>query len=144
MDAWVIILIVVVIILLALAALMAARRGKAGTARKQVQAREHLQESQVRQAEADRESALAEEQVARARRERAEVEERLARTEQDARERVGNAEGNRSAAQELREKAEKLAPGVTHRDTDGVDRREAVAEERAPRNGDDGRGPTRH
>jgi flagellar motility protein MotE (MotC chaperone) len=149
MDAWVIVLIVVVVILLALVALAAARRGRTG-ARKQEQAREHLQNAQVRQAQADRDQALAQEQVARAQRERAEVEERLARTEQEARDRVGQAEDHRTAADQLRAKAEKLAPGVTSGEGNGGARRDAVAEEpdavtqdRAPRNGDDGRATSR-
>jgi FtsZ-interacting cell division protein ZipA len=113
-ETWQIILIVVaVLVVLALLALMFARRSKAGAHRKREQAREHMQEAQVRAARADRETALAEEQAARARRERAEVEERAAVAEREARERAEHAEHDRSAAQELRAKAEKLAPDVT-------------------------------
>jgi Tfp pilus assembly protein PilE len=114
-ETWQIILIVVaVLVVLALLALMAARSRKAGAHRKREQAREHLQEAQVRGARAEREQALAEEQAARARRERAEVEERAALAEQEARERVSHAEKDRSAAEELRAKAEKLAPDVVN------------------------------
>ena len=114
METWQIVLIVVaVLVVLALLGLLLARRSKAGAHRKREQAREHLQEAQVRGARAEREQALAEEQAARARRERAEVEERAAVAEQEARERAAHAEKDRSAAQELRAKAEMLAPDVT-------------------------------
>jgi hypothetical protein len=113
-ETWQIVLIVVaVLVVLALLALLAARSRRAGAHRKQEQAREHLQEAQVRGARAEREQALAEEQAARARRERAEVEERAVQAEREARERAQHAERESSAAQELRAKAEKLAPDVT-------------------------------
>jgi Tfp pilus assembly protein PilE len=130
-DTWLIVLIVVVVlVVLALLALMAARRSKAGAHRKREQAREHLQEAQVRGAAAEREHALADEQAARARRERAEVEERAAVAEREARERVEHAERDRTAAEELRAKAEKLAPGVTNENTGPVqtERTEVVRE----------------
>ena len=83
--AWLIVLIVVVaVIVLALAALMAAKRNRIAKTRKREQAREHLQEAQVRAARADQQQALAEEQAARARREQAEAEERAARAQQEA------------------------------------------------------------
>ena len=113
MKTWQIILIVVIVlVVLAVLGLAMARRSKAGQVRKREQAREHLQEAQIRGAKADRENALAEEQAARARRERAEVEERAAVAEREARERVANAQQERNAADELRAKAEKLAPDV--------------------------------
>jgi FtsZ-interacting cell division protein ZipA len=116
-DTWLIIVIVIaVLIVLALIALAVAKRGNAGKARKQDQARDHLQEAQLRTARADKEQALAEEQAARARRERAEVEERAAQAEREARERTAHAQGERSTAQELKAKAEKLAPGLSHDD----------------------------
>jgi FtsZ-interacting cell division protein ZipA len=116
-DTWLIVVIVVaVLIVLALIALAVAKRGTAAKARKQEQARDHLQEAQLRAARADKEQALADEQAARARRERAEVEERAAQAEREARERAGHAQQERSAAQELRAKAEKLAPGMSHGD----------------------------
>ena len=113
METWVIILIVVaaVIVLAVIAMTMAKRSGVAKT-RKREQAREHLQEAQVRTAKADREQALAEEQAARARREKAEAEERAAVAEREARERVAQAHDERSTAEGLRAKAEKLAPGL--------------------------------
>ena len=114
MDTWVIVLIVVVVvILLAVLALAMAKRNGAAKVRKREQAREHLQESQVRAARADQQQALAEEQAARARREQAEAQERAARAEQEARELHASAHEDRSAAEELRAKAEKLAPGLT-------------------------------
>lgn len=113
METWQIVLIVVaVLVVLALVGLFLARRSKAGDHRKQEQAREHLQEAQVRGARAEREQALAEEQAARARRERAEVEERAALAEQEARERSASAERERAEAEQLRARAEKLAPDV--------------------------------
>ena len=113
MDTWVIILIVVaVVIVLAVIAMTMAKRSGVAQTRKREQAREHLQEAQVRTAKADREQALAEEQSARARREKAEAEERAAVAEREARERVAQAHDERSTAEELRAKAEKLAPGL--------------------------------
>ena len=114
MDTWLIVLIVVVVvILLAVLALAMAKRNGAAKVRKREQAREHLQEAQVRAARADQQQALAEEQAARARREQAEAQERAARAEQEAREIQASAHEDRSAAEELRAKAEKLAPGLT-------------------------------
>ncbi len=113
METWQIVLIVVaVLVVLAVVAMFLARQKKAGAHRKREQAREHLQEAQVRGARADREQALAEEQAARARRERAEVEERAALAEQEARERSSAAERERAEAEQLRARAEKLAPDV--------------------------------
>src|SRR3954454_16325839 len=116
-DTWLIVVIVIaVLIVLALIALAVAKRGNAGRARKQEQARDHLQEAQLRASRADKEQALADEQAARARRERAEVEERAAAAEREAQERAGHAQQERSAAQELKAKAEKLAPGLSQRE----------------------------
>ena len=64
----------------------------------------------MRGARAEQEQALAEEQAARARRERAEVQERTALAEQEARERAARAGEEQAAADELRAKAEKIAP----------------------------------
>jgi hypothetical protein len=105
-------------IALAVLALAMAKRNGAAKVRKREQAREHLQEAQVRAARADQQQALAEEQAARARREQAEAQERAARAEQEAREIQASAHEDRSAAEELRAKAEKLAPGLTA-DRDG-------------------------
>ncbi|RBY94612.1 hypothetical protein DQ244_04805 [Blastococcus sp. TBT05-19] len=77
------------------------------------QARENLQEAQIRAARADKEQALAEEQAAAARREMAEVQERAALAEQQARERAARAGEDRTAAEELRAEAQRLAPGLT-------------------------------
>ncbi len=122
MDTWLIVLIVVVaVVVLLLVALALSRRSKVAQNRKREQAREHLQEAQVRGAQADKEQALAEEQAARARRERAEVEERAALAEQEARERAAHAEEERAAAEELRARAEKLAPGLADSHTHRVD-----------------------
>jgi FtsZ-interacting cell division protein ZipA len=116
-DTWLIVVIVIaVLIVLALIALAVAKRGSAGKARKQEQARDHLQEAQLRATRADKEQALADETAARARRERAEVEERAAQAEREARERTAHAHEERSAAQELQAKAEKLAPGMGRHD----------------------------
>lgn len=113
MDTWVIVLIVVVVVvLIAVLAVVLSKRSAVGKVRKREQAHEHLQEAQVRGARAEQEQALAEEQAARARRERAEVEERTTLAEQEARERAAHAGEEQSAADELRVKAEKLAPGV--------------------------------
>jgi FtsZ-interacting cell division protein ZipA len=112
-DTWLIVVIVVVaIVVLLLVGLALSRRSRVTQARKREQAREHLQEAQVRGAQAAKEQALAEEQAARARRERAEVEERAALAEQDARERAARAEEEQAAAAELRARAEKLAPDL--------------------------------
>ena len=97
MDTWVIVLIVIaVVVVLALIALTMASAPAWPQARKREQAREHLQEAQVRTAKADQEQALAEEQAARARREKAEAEERAAVAEREARERVAQAHDERS------------------------------------------------
>jgi Tfp pilus assembly protein PilE len=113
MATWLIVLIVVVaVVVLALIALMAAKRNRISTARKREQAREHLQEAQVRAARADQQQALAEEQAARARREQAEAEERAARAQQEAAEMTAQAAEDRAAADQLRQRAEKLAPGL--------------------------------
>jgi biopolymer transport protein ExbB/TolQ len=113
MDTWVIVLIVIaVVVVLALIALTMSKRSGVAQAKKREQAREHLQEAHVRTAKADREQALAEEQAARARREKAEAEERAAVAEREARERVAQAHDERSTADELRAKADKLAPGL--------------------------------
>jgi hypothetical protein len=90
-----------------------AKRSRVAKVRKREQAREHLQEAQIRGARADKEQALAEEEAARARRELAEVQERAALVEQEARERAARAGEDRTAAEELRAKAERLAPDVT-------------------------------
>lgn len=117
MDSWVIVLIVVaVVVLLAVLAFAMAKRSQGAKVRGREQAREHLQEAQVRGARADKEQAIAEEQSAGARRERAEVEERTALAEQEARERTARAGEERSAAEELRVKADKLAPDLTRED----------------------------
>jgi hypothetical protein len=113
-DTWVIVLIVVVVVvLLALLALAMAKRSRVAKVRKREQAREHLQEAQIRGARAEKEQALAEEEAARARRELAEVQERAALAEQDARARAARADEDRTAAEELRAKAERLAPDVS-------------------------------
>jgi type II secretory pathway component HofQ len=93
-------------------ALAVSKRSRVAQVRKREQAREHLQEAQVRGARAEQEQALAEEQAARARRERAEVQERAALAEQEARERAAHAGEEHAAAAELRAKAEKLSPDV--------------------------------
>jgi predicted Holliday junction resolvase-like endonuclease len=132
MDTWVIVLIVVaVVIVLALIAMTMAKRSGVAKTRKREQAREHLQEAQVRTAKADREQALAEEQAARARREKAEAEERAAVAEREARERVAQAHDERSTAEELRAKAEKLAPGLGDGHA-GQQRVDQVRTEQAP------------
>jgi FtsZ-interacting cell division protein ZipA len=123
-DTWVIVLIVVVaVVLLALLALTMAKRNRINGAKKREQAREHLQEAQLRGAQAEKERAAAEEQAARARRERAEVEERSRLAEQEAQQRAGAAQEHASAADQLRAKAEKLAPGLADshgRQSDGT------------------------
>jgi hypothetical protein len=124
MDTWVIVLIVVVaVVALVLLAAVLSRRSGAARARKREQAREHLREAEVRGARADKEHALAEEEAARARRELAEAQERAALAEQESRDRVARAGEDRAAADELRLKAEKLAPDVsTERPGGPVDR----------------------
>ena len=72
MDTWLIVVIVIaVLIVLALIALAVAKRVTAAKARQREQARDHMQEAQLRAARADQEQALADEQADRARRERA-------------------------------------------------------------------------
>ncbi|MDP9428658.1 MAG: hypothetical protein M3Q47_07190 [Actinomycetota bacterium] len=113
MDTWQIVLIVVVVVaLLAALGLAMAKRNRINGARKREQARDHLREAQLRGAQAEKERAAAEEQAARARRERAEVEERTRLAEQEAEQRAAAAQGHASAAEQLRAKAEKLAPGL--------------------------------
>jgi FtsZ-interacting cell division protein ZipA len=138
METWLIVLIVVVVVIvLAVLALAMAKRNGAAKVRKREQAREHLQEAQVRAARADQQQALAEEQAARARREQAEAQERATRAEQEAREIHASAHEDRSAAEELRAKAEKLAPGLTadrHGAPDG-DPHDTVVQGRTPDSG---------
>src|SRR3954454_20967424 len=88
------------------------KRSRVANARKREQAREHLQQAQVRGAQAEKEQAFAAEQAARAPRERAEVEERTALAEQEARDRAARAGEARNEAEQLRAKAQKLAPDV--------------------------------
>lgn len=153
MDTWVIVLIVVVVVIvLALGAVAMSKRSAAAGERKREQARDHLQEAQVRTARADREQASAEEQAARARRETAEAEERAAVAEREAREKVAGAHEERSTAEGLRAKAEKLAPGmndqppaqhradVPHTDAPPT---EARAADQPPRADEPGGGATR-
>nr|WP_239521263.1 hypothetical protein [Blastococcus saxobsidens] len=101
---------------MALAALALMKRSRAGRARREAQhreqARENLQEAQIRAARADKEQALAEEQAARARREMAEVQERAAVAEREARERAARAGEDRTAAEHLRAEAQRLAPDL--------------------------------
>ncbi len=116
-DTWVIVLIVAVaLVALALVALALAKRSRvAGAKRREqqrLQAREHLEQAQLRGAQAEKEQALAEEQAARARRERAEVEERTRLAEQQARQRAATAREHATAAEKLRAEAERLAPGL--------------------------------
>ena len=114
METWVIVLIVIaVLVVIALIALTMSKRSGVAQTKKREKAREHLQEAQVRTARADQEQALAEEQAARARREKAEAEERATVAEREARERVAQAHDDRSTAESLRAKAEKLAPGLS-------------------------------
>ena len=130
METWLIVVIVIaVVVVLAVLGLAVANRGRAGGERKREQAREHLQEAQLRGTRAEKEQALADEQAARARRERAEVEERAAQAEREAEERAGRAHEERSAAEELRAKAESLDPGLRHGDTGPIRRQDAVAAE---------------
>jgi FtsZ-interacting cell division protein ZipA len=112
-DTWVIVLIVVVAVIVIVAvALALSKRSRVAQVRKREQARDHLEEAHLRGVRAEQEQALAEEQTARARRERAEVQERTALAEQEARERAARAGEEQSAADQLRAKAEKLAPDV--------------------------------
>ena len=61
MDTWVIVLIVVaVVIVLALLALALSKRSRVAQVKKREQAREHLQEAQLRGAQAEKERAAAE------------------------------------------------------------------------------------
>jgi FtsZ-interacting cell division protein ZipA len=139
MDTWLIVVIVIaVVVVLALIGLAMAKRGRAGEERKHEQAREHLQEAQLRGTRAEKEEALADEQAARARRERAEVEERAAQAEREAEERAGRAHEDRSAAQELRAKAESLDPGLRQGDTGPVRQNDAMTAEEPVRNDDTG------
>lgn len=113
MDTWlIVVLVVVAVALIALLALYLSKRSRITQARKREQAREHLQEAQLRSARADKERALAEEQSAAARRELAEVQERAALAEKEARERAARADEDRSAAEQLRARAEKAAPDL--------------------------------
>jgi phage protein D len=99
-------------VLLVVLALALSKRSRVAQVRKREQAREHLQEAQVRSARAQQEQALAEEQAARARRERAEIQERTTLAEQEARERAARAGEEQAAADELRAKAQKGAPDL--------------------------------
>lgn len=126
MDTWlIIVLVVVAVALIALLALYLSKRSRISNARKREQAREHLQEAQVRAARADKEQALAEEQSAAARRELAEVQERSALAEKEARERAARADEDRSAADQLRARAQKAAPDLVH-GSDGTAGRHAA------------------
>ena len=114
MDTWVIVLIVVVVVvLLVVLALvheqaLAAWRSPGNGSRPGSTWRRRSCAAPGR----SKEQALAEEQAARARRERAEVQERTALAEQEARDRAAGAVRNTAAAEELRAKADKLAPDL--------------------------------
>ena len=112
MEPWIIVgLVVLVLIVVGLRLLMPrARRQKAE--RNRTQAREHLQDAQVRSARAESERAAADEQAARARRERAEAEERVAGEEREARERAARAEEEHAKARGLEQRARELAPDL--------------------------------
>jgi len=122
METWVIVLIVVAILALIAAFVLVPRMRN--DAKKQEQAREHLQEAQVRSNRAEQQQASAQEQVAAARRERAEVEERAALAEREAEQKLANARSEQAQADSLHQRAEHLAPGVGSGD-DGYDDRAA-------------------
>src|SRR3954462_599507 len=90
-----------------------AKRNRVAKVKKREQAREHLQEAQVRAARADKEQALAEEQAARARRERAEAEERTRIAAEEGRPAAAHAGEEAQQAEALRARAQKLAPDLT-------------------------------
>lgn len=145
MDTWiVVVLVVVAVALIALLALYLAKRSRIGNARKREQAREQLQEAQVRSARADKEQAMAEEQAAHARRELAEVQERAALAEKEARELAARADEDRTAAEQLRARARKAAPDLVSGDsaTAGQDQRSSGRHAAQPDRAPDGAAPT--
>ena len=83
------------------AALTGPRLRRAKSEKKQVKAREHLKEAQVRSAGAEKEAAAAQEQAARARRERTEMEERFVSEEREAQQRADRAAQQRAEAESL-------------------------------------------
>jgi len=111
METWVIVLIVVAVLALIAAFVLVPRMRN--DAKKQEQAREHLQEAQVRSNRAEQQQASAQEQVAAARRERAEVEERAALAEREAEQKLADARSEQAQADNLHQRAEHLAPGVS-------------------------------
>jgi len=117
-ETLIIVIVVVVVLLVVLAVVVVPRiRGRAQE-RKQIQAREHLQEAQRLSARAEADRASAEEQAAQLRRERAEAELRAAEGERDAEERLAEAERQRAEAQRLQEKAGRLDPGLRQNQDD--------------------------
>jgi hypothetical protein len=119
MNAWqIVLLVVVIVVVLALVAWMAARRQS--TARREEQARAHLNEARERQARAESTRAAADEKAAQLRRERAELEQRMAQQERESAELAADAERDQARAAELEERARKLAPHLSTETSTGT------------------------
>lgn len=112
MDSPIAIVLIVLVLLALVLFLLVPRMRHKKQERKREQAREHLQEAQLRASHAKTEEAAAQEQAARARRERAEAEERAAMQEREASERAARAAEHHAQAQGLHEKARALAPDL--------------------------------
>lgn len=122
MEPWLIVALVIVVVIAVGVVLLVPRMRRRGAERKRTQAREHLQEAQVRSAHAGSERAAAEEQAARARREGAEAEERVANEQREAQERAARAAQEHAEAQRLEQRARQLAPDLvdSHREQDST------------------------
>ena len=111
METWLVIVLIVLALLVIAGVIWFSRvRTQQQTAARQAQAREHLDEANLRASRAQQEQATAEEQAARARRERAEAEERAAEVEREARKRLDTAEAERAEADAHYRRAEELSP----------------------------------
>jgi uncharacterized protein YneF (UPF0154 family) len=116
MNAWQIVLLIVVIVL-AVALIGWALSRRQMTAKRETQAREHLNEARERQARAESTRAAAEEKAAQLRRERAELEQRAAQQEREAAQLAEDADRDEARAAELQARARKLAPQLADEDT---------------------------
>ena len=119
MNAWqIVLLVVVIVVVLAVLAWAASRRQL--SARREQQARAHLNEARERQARAESTRAAADEKAAQLRREAAELEQRMAQQERESAQLTADAERDQARAAELEERARKLAPHLSTETSTGT------------------------
>lgn len=118
MDTWLIVVLIIVVIAALVVIGLAVSRRQA-SAKKEEQAREHLNEARERQARAESARAAADEKAAALRRERAELDQRAAQQEREAATLAADADREQAKAAELTARAQKLAPHLAQNDTAG-------------------------